>query len=577
MGAVNILDMRTLLLGNLASLVICVAFLAVLRRHTRERFPATGNWLLSMAIQVLSVALIALRGVIPDLISIILASGLVIFGIMCLYTGFEQFLGRKPSSRRREYALLGAFLSIQLYFTYVEPSLMFRAANYSFFLALFGARCAQLLLFRVEPGRREGTTLVGGVMAAFTLIIFGRIVFYFIFPPSNDMFRLGAYDAFMYLSLQVIYIALTFGLVLMVNRRLLADLEGDILRQKASEAAVRVSENRLARAELAGKSGNWELHLRSGKTIASKGATLLYGLDGDSFDIEVIKRIPLPEYRHKLDAAMAGLVERGAPYDIEYRIRRADTGEIRDIHSMASLDPETGVVFGVIQDISDRKAVERELEKLVQIDALTGVFTRRHFMALAERELARASRYGEKISVMMVDLDRFKSINDTYGHQVGDRVLREIGLLFWAVLREADIVGRVGGEEFAVVLPQTEAARACEVAERLRKAVEHTAIPLEHGLPLRVTVSIGVAPLAGERSNFDTLLAQADKALYQAKHQGRNQVCRFGGGSSAPDRDGRDSAEDQRGAEDFLPADRLPEQQHAAGDADQRRGQRGEG
>ena len=200
---------------------------------------------------------------------------------------------------------------------------------------------------------------------------------------------------------------------------------------------------------------------------------------------------------------------------------------MKDIHSFATYDPETRVVFGIIQDISDRKAVERELERLVQVDTLTGVFTRHHFMALAERELARAIRYAGKMSVMMIDIDRFKSVNDTYGHQVGDRVLKELGLVFWAVLREADIVGRMGGEEFAVILPETELTQTVEVAERLRKAVERTAVPLEHGLPLSVTVSIGIAPFAGAKTNVDTLLAHADKALYEAKREGRNRACVF--------------------------------------------------
>ena len=131
------------------------------------------------------------------------------------------------------------------------------------------------------------------------------------------------------------------------------------------------------------------------------------------------------------------------------------------------------------------------------------------------------------MSVMMIDIDRFKSVNDTYGHQVGDRVLKELGLVFWAVLREADIVGRMGGEEFAVILPETELTQTVEVAERLRKAVERTAVPLEHGLPLSVTVSIGIAPFAGAKTNVDTLLAHADKALYEAKREGRNRACIF--------------------------------------------------
>lgn len=527
MQSINILDMRTLLMGNVVCSLICVVVLAILWRYNRDHFPATENWLRSLAMQFVGLSLIVLRGTVSDFLSIMVSAFLIVAGIMQLYIGLERFLERKRSSQCFNYALLLVFLLVHAYFTYIEPSLKHRASNYSVFLALFSAQCAWLLLFRIKPEQRMGTTLVGGVMAAYGLLNLGRIGFYAFVPPSNDLFCIGIYDALMYLAYQVLLIALTFGLVLMVNRRLHAQLEGDLEQRKQSEAAVRLSESRLTRAELAAKSGNWELHLDSRAIVTSPGAARVYGIPDGRFDYETIKAIPLPEYRPQLDRAMSDLIQQGAPYDIEFSIRAADTGEVKDIHSIATFDPEARKVFGVVQDISARKKIERELERLVQVDQLTGVFSRRHFMSLAERELARAIRYGEKISVLMVDIDRFKNVNDTYGHQVGDRVLREVGLIFWAILREADMVGRVGGEEFAVVLPQTEAAQAMEVAERLRHAVEHTAIPLDEGLPLGVSISVGVAPFSGSKTSFDTLLTQADKALYEAKHQGRNRVCLF--------------------------------------------------
>jgi diguanylate cyclase (GGDEF)-like protein len=128
----------------------------------------------------------------------------------------------------------------------------------------------------------------------------------------------------------------------------------------------------------------------------------------------------------------------------------------------------------------------------------------------------------------MIDIDHFKNVNDTYGHQIGDLVLQKLGAVFLETLRDIDRVGRVGGEEFAVVLPQTDEVRAIEVAERLRQLVEATEIALKHGLPLHFTISIGVTTLVDTKANIDTLLGQADQALYKAKHLGRNQVCVHG-------------------------------------------------
>ncbi len=181
-------------------------------------------------------------------------------------------------------------------------------------------------------------------------------------------------------------------------------------------------------------------------------------------------------------------------------------------------------VLGVTRDITERKKVEQQLELLARTDSLTGLANRRHFMEVAEQELSRTLRYGGELSALMLDIDHFKSVNDTYGHHTGDLVIRKLGDICRATLRDVDCVGRIGGEEFAVILPQTGATQAAEAAERLRMAVTTARVPLEKGLPLRFSVSIGVATLR-EPCNLDTLLGSADSALYTAKNSGRNRVC----------------------------------------------------
>lgn len=175
-------------------------------------------------------------------------------------------------------------------------------------------------------------------------------------------------------------------------------------------------------------------------------------------------------------------------------------------------------------DISGHVALERDLATQAHTDPLTGVCTRRHFLELAKGELARTRRYGGTLSLLMLDLDRFKLINDRYGHPVGDRVLRTLGETCRQVFRNIDIVGRLGGEEFAVLLPATDTHKACEVAERLRRHIENATVPVERGQPLHFTASIGVCGLKGKDADIDALLDLADKALYEAKHGGRNRV-----------------------------------------------------
>lgn len=198
------------------------------------------------------------------------------------------------------------------------------------------------------------------------------------------------------------------------------------------------------------------------------------------------------------------------------------------VQKSAFLDEEgrpVGII-GMATDISERKAMERDLRRLATTDSLTGAHNRRHFLAGLGAELERAQRYGNPLSVLMLDVDHFKAINDRHGHALGDEALKALVGTLRGGLRDMDVVGRLGGEEFAILLPETGQAGLMEVAERLRQRVAALALPLPGGGgTLSFTVSIGGAlpgPLDG---GAQTVLARADRALYQAKTRGRNQVC----------------------------------------------------
>lgn len=167
---------------------------------------------------------------------------------------------------------------------------------------------------------------------------------------------------------------------------------------------------------------------------------------------------------------------------------------------------------------------QEELERQAHSDFLTELANRRHFLELAEGELARTLRYGKTFSLLMLDIDHFKAVNDSRGHKAGDVVLQKLARAMQAALREVDVVGRMGGEEFAVILPETNAKEAWEAAERLRLAIAATDIEVDGGAPLRVTVSIGIATLTDKLNDIDAMLRQADEALYAAKHGGRNRT-----------------------------------------------------
>src|SRR5579859_3485407 len=170
----------------------------------------------------------------------------------------------------------------------------------------------------------------------------------------------------------------------------------------------------------------------------------------------------------------------------------------------------------------DAEAHAAHLIRMATIDGMTGLYNRSHFLIQAEIEFERAGRYGRPLSLLLLDIDKFKSINDRYGHDTGDRVIVEIADIMRHMARDADMTGRLGGEEFVILLPETSLVDAAVLAERLRSGI--AAAPIHSTeLDLRLTVSIGVAAAAGNAS-FAAMMKQADLALYEAKEKGRDQV-----------------------------------------------------
>jgi diguanylate cyclase (GGDEF)-like protein/PAS domain S-box-containing protein len=192
---------------------------------------------------------------------------------------------------------------------------------------------------------------------------------------------------------------------------------------------------------------------------------------------------------------------------------------------ITALPDETGAVRGfvvVARDMTERKRMEDELKRHATVDPLTGAFNRRHGLARLEIEFDRRARSGQSCAVLMLDIDRFKVINDTHGHAAGDAVLCAMVLTCKAQLRTVDTLARWGGEEFLILLPDTDAEAAMVIAERLREAVAAMLVPVGSNANIEFTVSIGVAVPVND--DLRGLLRRADDALYAAKAGGRNRV-----------------------------------------------------
>ncbi|MNY34125.1 Response regulator PleD [compost metagenome] len=181
------------------------------------------------------------------------------------------------------------------------------------------------------------------------------------------------------------------------------------------------------------------------------------------------------------------------------------------------------IIVGIAEDITAKKHMETELQRLATTDGLTQSSNRRHFFDCAHREFEQARKQGEPLAFLLLDIDDFKVINDTYGHQVGDSVLRRIAESGRGSLRRADVFGRIGGEEFAAVFPGCAPDMALQVAERLQREIQRLSF-CHDDQTFGITISQGLTSLTAEDENIDALFARADAAMYEAKRQGKNRI-----------------------------------------------------
>lgn len=259
---------------------------------------------------------------------------------------------------------------------------------------------------------------------------------------------------------------------------------------------------------------------RAAETLFGYGAAEVIGHRLDM----LMSHTMAPEHRGFVRRANSSAEARAMSRGREVLARHKDGHEFPiDVTVGSSGEGAQSFHVGIVRDISERKRLEQELQREASTDGLTGVLNRRAFTAESERLLAGAARHGRPLSLMVVDADHFKKVNDVHGHPAGDAVLRALATTLGSALRRSDVLGRLGGEEFAIVLPETDAGNAHELAERLLQAVRDCRVRHEDQT-LAITVSIGLAMRLPDDPGFEAVFRRADQALYQAKHAGRDRV-----------------------------------------------------
>ncbi len=299
----------------------------------------------------------------------------------------------------------------------------------------------------------------------------------------------------------------------------------DISRRKLAEAALRESEAQLRLAMEAAQLGMWHWECDTDRFNYSEGLSVLFGRarDARAVDYRELQQVMHAADRELFQATFRHALRHGADFQVDYRVVWPD-GSVHwisnrgQVHRGANGRAER--VIGVAMDITDRKVAEQRIAHMAHHDALTGLPNRVLLRDRIQQAIAQAHRNAGQIAVLFIDLDRFKMINDSLGHQLGDRLLQSVASRILVCVREGDTVSRVGGDEFVIVIPEIEdAADAAVVAGKILEVLGN-ALHL-HGNDLHVAASIGISLYPSDGADTETLMRNADTAMYHAKDSGR--------------------------------------------------------
>lgn len=313
------------------------------------------------------------------------------------------------------------------------------------------------------------------------------------------------------------------------NVEALCGISTDITRQKTEEESLRESEERFHSLFDSAAIGMAVVDLQGRFVNVNKALCDIIGYSEEDIIKKTFMDITYPDDLESDLNYVSQLMKGKIPsYQLEKRYFHKN-GHIIWVLLTGSVvhDEQHNIKYFIAQvmDITQKKLLMKKLEHHANEDYLTGLHNRRFFFEQGELEIERSKRLDYQIGVLMLDLDYFKKINDLHGHKIGDRVLQHFSQLLTSILRSIDVIGRIGGEEFAVILPRMSGSEVLEIAERIRETIEKSPFEMDDSECIYFTVSIGVYLPSSKYLVMDHLLNEADKALYQAKKCGRNRVC----------------------------------------------------
>jgi diguanylate cyclase (GGDEF)-like protein/PAS domain S-box-containing protein len=535
------LDVRTLLVG-LAFINFSLVLVLFIFRSVQKTYPGYSYWAAAMFCVAVTYGLLAMQDFLPPFLSFVFGNVVAIFASVFRLEAIKRFGGDEKTSFVN---LLLPFVLLPFfaYFTFEYPSALVRNLFFTIpTVWLILQMIGHLEKNDSEPLQKPARFL-SGILLVFGLLSMLRLVGWFVLPADGGLLEGRSVNILSNLMLIFFDISLTVGFILMNSQRVSAEMLRLNTELSRLYQAIEQSPSSIMITNLGG-----QIEYVNPYFTELTGYSLTEAIGMNTRNLKSGK-MPPDVYQE-----MWATIKDGLPWRGELLNKRKDDSLYWEFTMIAPIRDEHEKIVNYIafkEDVSERKAAEERLkqselklrtlngelqERLDEItllktelqeqairDPLTGLHNRRYLFEFIEREFNLTKRREKPISVLMLDIDHFKRINDTYGHGAGDLVLQTVARLLQEFTRETDIACRYGGEEFLLLLPDMDCETAQERAERFRKDLQETTITY-HDVALKITISIGLAtyPLAGQ--DYETLIQKADEALYAAKEQGRNRV-----------------------------------------------------
>lgn len=503
------LDIKTIIILILIVNFINAFTMTFLWLQYRKRFSGLSHWLTQMTFQALGVVFILVRAVVPGLFPILLGNFFLVSGPLALQIGLERFIGLR-SRQTFNFALQGVFLAGIAYFYSAQPDLAMREILFSAMVVVVNAQSC-VLLFRKSPAEyRKSIRPIGIMLAGHVLSSFLRLVLLIAFPHhSSDLFRTGFVDAVAFTLYFAFNIGLMITLELAVNGRLLNE--------------VRVQEEKFSKAFKSSPYAIILTRVPDGTILEVNDAFVEmtgYGY-GEAIG-KTSRDLDLWVDDAERSAMLKKAAEDGKIHGVELQFRRKSGDLLIGLFSTELLVISgERCILSSINDVTEQTLLKRKLEELATQDPLTGLPNRRLLEDRFSLLAAAARRSKKSAAVLSLDLDKFKDINDAYGHAAGDAVLVEAAVRLRASLRKADTVARVGGDEFVVLLGDVDTDDAAlEVANKILQSFRRPLVL--SGNAIAFSASIGVALFPSDGGVLEDLLRKSDKALYDVKARGRD-------------------------------------------------------